>query len=123
VLIPRASNRDTRIASNESVHRSMNERRESEMIDDETVMRCECECFRVECGNDFRVSIEAYERVRADGRRFIVSPGHESDEEAIVLTTPEYLVIEKLGEQGRIAEALDPRSVEAHGRPQLAVTK
>jgi hypothetical protein len=72
-------------------------------------MRCECECHRAECGSGFEISIAAYEAVRTEGRRFVVTPGHESDDESVVSRTDRYLVIEKIGEQGRIAESLNPR--------------
>jgi hypothetical protein len=72
-------------------------------------MRCECECHRVECGSGFEITIADYECVRADGRHFVVAPGHESDEESIISVHEAYVVVEKLGEQGRMADALNPR--------------
>jgi hypothetical protein len=72
-------------------------------------MKCECECHRVECGNSFQITIDAYEAVRTDGRRFIVTPGHQSGDELIISTTIAYFVIEKVGDQGRTAEELNPR--------------
>jgi hypothetical protein len=103
------SSRDTRNATNESVHRTMNEAHEKDSGSLASTMRCECECHRAECGNSFRITIADYEAVRAEARRFVVTPGHESDEESVVLVTETYLVIEKVGEQGLIAESLDPR--------------
>ena len=51
-----------------------------------------------------------YERVRAEGARFFVVPGHEdASVELIVATTPTYLVVEKDGHAGIVAEAADPR--------------
>ncbi|MCW2965270.1 MAG: hypothetical protein JWO17_2522 [Actinomycetia bacterium] len=98
-----------RNATNESVHRTMNEQRERDAGDPDTQMKCECECFRVECGNSFQITIDAYETVRASGRTFVVAPGHQTVDEPILSTTPAYLVIAKLGEQGNIAELLNPR--------------
>jgi hypothetical protein len=107
--IPLASTRSVRNATNESVHRTMNEQRERDAGYRDTQMKCECECFRAECGSNFQITIDAYETVRASGRTFIVAPGHQSGEEPILSATPTYLVIAKVGEQGSIAEMLNPR--------------
>jgi hypothetical protein len=87
----------------------MNELRESAAPDSATSMKCECECHRVECGNSFQITIDAYETVRTEGRRFVVTPGHQSDDEALISIMDTYLVIEKVGEQGAMAEELNPR--------------
>jgi hypothetical protein len=99
----------TRHATNESVHRTANERKERDAAHSDTAMKCECECFRVECASSFQITLEAYEAVRANNRSFVVAPGHQADDEPILATTPTYLVIIKTGEQGRIAATLDPR--------------
>ena len=96
--------RDLCYASNESVHRSMNEVRVAE-----TSIKCECECHRAECGSSFEITVTEYEAVRAQGRWFIVAPDHQSKQEAVISRTPVFWVIEKLGEQGDIAEELNPR--------------
>ena len=99
--------RNVRQAVNESVHRTMNEQRERDAIHELAVsMRCECECLRAECGDTFDIAIDAYEAVRANGHRFIVKPGHEGEDERVISRTEAYVVIEKLGEQGRIADSL-----------------
>jgi hypothetical protein len=96
---------------NESVHRTMNELHEKDALAASTVsMKCECECSRSECNSGFEMTIADYEAVRAHGRRFVVTPGHEEEDEEIIATTPEYVVIEKVGEQGRIADSLTPRA-------------
>jgi len=87
----------------------MNELRESGAPASATSMKCECECHRVECGNSFQITIDAYETVRTEGRRFVVTPGHQSDDEALISIMDTYLVIEKVGEQGAMAEELNPR--------------
>jgi hypothetical protein len=87
----------------------MNERTEGRARHGDISMRCECECFRVECASNFEIALDAYEAVRANGRNFVVAPGHQSAEEPILSATATYLVITKIGEQGLIAETLDPR--------------
>jgi hypothetical protein len=79
-----------------SVHRAMNERRRAlEPPTEDAMLRCECECHRVECFVTFRISVEAYEEVRVDDDRFVVAPGHQSPGESIISTTSTYVVIHK----------------------------
>ena len=69
-----------------------------------------CECSRIACADLVKLSRLDYERVRAEGARFFVVPGHEdASVELIVATTPTYLVVEKDGHAGIVAEAADPR--------------
>ena len=70
---------------------------------------CECECHRPECGTNFHITVADYESVRAAGRHFLVTPGHQHPDEIVVRAAATFLVIEKKGEQGRIADLLDPR--------------
>jgi hypothetical protein len=72
-------------------------------------MMCECECHRTECDSAFRISMEDYNAVRADGRSFAVVSGHEIREDSVVARRSGYLVIEKSGGAGRSALFLDPR--------------
>jgi hypothetical protein len=79
-----------------SVHRAMNERRRTlEPPAEDAMLRCECECHRVECFVSFRIGVEAYEGVRVDADRFVVAPGHQSPGESIIATTSSYVVIQK----------------------------
>jgi hypothetical protein len=55
------------------------------------------------------MTLEAYEHVRARGRRFVVAPGHQHHDESIISTGRLFLVIEKQGLQARSAEDLNPR--------------
>ena len=90
--LPTAANVDGTVAS---VHRAMNERRLAlEPPVEGAMLRCECECHRVECFISFRISIEDYEGVRAQADRFVVAPGHQSAGESIIATTSSYLVIQ-----------------------------
>jgi hypothetical protein len=70
-----------------------------------------CECTEGDCTVRVHVSLVAYEAVRANPRRFFVHPGHERPEiELVVETADGYLVVEKQGVSGRIAENTDPNS-------------
>jgi hypothetical protein len=72
-------------------------------------MTSECECHRSDCASSFAITLDAYENVRSSGRRFVVAPGHQHHDEAIVSTDRLFLVIEKQGLQARSAEDLNPR--------------
>jgi hypothetical protein len=51
-----------------------------------------------------------YEAVRDHARRFVIVPGHQREGLArVVQAHPDYLVVEKLGEAGEVAEDTDPR--------------
>jgi hypothetical protein len=74
----------------------MNERRcaEARAAAQETV-KCECECDRAECFSGFIVEVREYDAVRASHDRFLVTPGHETPGEAVVIQAAEYLVVDK----------------------------
>ena len=101
-----------RIAENEVAFRRINDRIEvgpSPASADQPIAFC-CECGKLGCNILVELTIPAYEAIRADPRRFFVVPGHEiPDVERVVIRRPEYLVVEKFGEAGEVAEAADPR--------------
>jgi hypothetical protein len=105
--------RDARAAENESLFRSLNETLviSRQTYDSETKrVACLCECKNEDCFERIWLARDEYEPVRANGRRFIVSPGHvDPSEETIVLANDRYVVVEKVGEAGVVAEELDPR--------------
>jgi hypothetical protein len=102
-----------RLGANEAVFRQINEgieRGQWPGEEDEPVS-FRCECARLGCNELIELSVNEYEAVRADARRFLVIPGHEQlDAERVVETHPGYLVVEKLTQAGTIAEETDPRS-------------
>ncbi|HZQ90098.1 MAG TPA: hypothetical protein VFA42_08810, partial [Gaiellaceae bacterium] len=64
-----------------------------------------CECSRLGCARQVRAWLHEYASVRAHPRRFLVAHGHiDPDYERIVTRTDRYLVIEKLGLAGEIAD-------------------
>ena len=102
-----------RIAENEALFREVNEAIERGQWpgeeDSDTAYRCEC--ARLDCNQMVSLTPKEYERVRRKPRRFIVLPGHEVSEIATVVASRDgYVVVEKLAEAGRLAEASDPRS-------------
>lgn len=63
-----------------------------------------CECAHESCTEMVRIELGEYERVRRDPARFFVRPGHElQDLERIVEPGAAWVVIEKVGEAGRVA--------------------
>jgi hypothetical protein len=67
-----------------------------------------CECGDATCTEMVSLPLSDYRRIRADGRRFAVLPGHEDPTvERVVASTAQYSVVEKVGTAGAIAEALD----------------
>ena len=74
-----------------------------------------CECADARCSEIVRLTLEQYEEVRADSRRFLNVPGHE-DAAEIVEKRDGYVIVEKLGRAGDIVDALDERSPEDRGQ-------
>ena len=69
-----------------------------------------CECSDSDCTEPLDLTPAEYERVRADGARFVICPGHQlPDLERVVEGNRRYLVVEKFGPAAEIARAADPR--------------
>lgn len=116
-LVAAASIRDVndeserRVASNEAVFRQVNESIVSgRWPGDHAAVAFRCECARLGCDLLIDLPIGEYERVRANPRRFIVAVDHQAPEaETVVGAFEGYLVVEKRGKAGRVAEETDPR--------------
>jgi hypothetical protein len=95
------------MAQNEALARRINDRIEYQRPrNGESADTFICECVRVDCGGILDLTIGEYARVRSHPRRFAVLAGHEErDIESIVEVHHGYVVVEKRGEAGRIAEA------------------
>jgi hypothetical protein len=73
-----------------------------------------CECERRGCVRTLRLSPERYEAVRRFPTRFVMRPGHSTDEdERIVEQHGDFVVVEKTGPSAQIAIRLDPRNRRA----------
>lgn len=69
-----------------------------------------CECGRSDCFDRVKLTRAAYQRVREDGTRFVLVPGHENPKfEHVVDRDPGLILVEKTGVAGRIAESQNPR--------------
>jgi len=64
-----------------------------------------CECANADCADHVRVEPEVYTRVRKHPRLFLVIPGHQDPQlERVVETHRDYLIVEKTGVAGEVAE-------------------
>lgn len=110
--------RRKRVAKNEVLVRSLNERvkdiaepflevggtTESERV------AFVCECGRDRCFETIELLVAEYERAREDPTRFVIVPGHEILEvERVVSREARFALVEKHEEESEIATATDPR--------------
>lgn len=76
-----------------------------------------CECGNPACVEPLAVGLDEYERVRADGTRFVVVPGHERPGvERVVESHDRFLVVENAGGAAAIARRSNPREGERDER-------
>ena len=70
-----------------------------------------CECSTSGCFERLSLTLDEYERVRQDGTHFLLADGHEDIEiEQVIAHGDEYVVVEKDGVAGIVAEDDDPRA-------------
>lgn len=70
-----------------------------------------CECANRDCMVHIAITVDDYERVRQDGRRFVIKPGHHlPDFEKVVERREAFWVVEKEDDAGAFVERLDPRA-------------
>ncbi|HET9719703.1 MAG TPA: hypothetical protein VFP55_06485 [Solirubrobacteraceae bacterium] len=102
---------ERRVARNESLFREANEAigRGLWPEQEDAVIRFRCECAD-QCGQPVELSHREYERVRQNGRWFIVLEGHEiPGMEEVVERHDGWVVVQKLGTGGDVADELNPR--------------
>jgi hypothetical protein len=98
---------EQRAARNEALFREVNENiaRLEERHGTTTQPVFVCECANSGCADQLAVDPETYSRVREEPRRFLVRPGHQDPQiERVVESHHDYLIVEKTGVAGRIAE-------------------
>jgi hypothetical protein len=99
---------EQRAARNEALFREVNEniaRLEERHGATETLPVYVCECANAGCAEQLAVDAETYRRVRRQPRLFFVRPGHEDPRlERVVEEHRDYLIVEKTGEAGEVAE-------------------
>jgi hypothetical protein len=102
-----------RMAENEATFRDANEQiqRRARELGFEDAVPFLCECGKPECREVLRLRLDEYESVRSEPAHFFVVPGHELSEPegSLVERRDGYVVIEKTGIAGEVAERRDPR--------------
>jgi hypothetical protein len=103
-----------RVAFNDDIFRKANEkirdRAERLGTDDFERLPIICECAEESCSEVLQVGAGEYERIRADPRLFFNAPGHDAAAQGwgeVVERHEGYVVFEKQGRAGEIAEMLD----------------
>ena len=104
---------DEQVALNETTFREVNEGIEAGRREREGRVPFVCECGEVGCNAIVEVTLREYEDVRAESRRFLVSPGHGASFDERVHENDRYAVVRKPeGPLGDIADRTDPRAAE-----------
>jgi hypothetical protein len=107
-----------KIAENEVRFRTANEKIEAARLRleaDPITVPFVCECGRIECLQTVRLTIPEYESVRSDGACFVCAPGHEitvGGVGRVVQETHSYVIVQKTGVAGDVAEQHNPRADE-----------
>jgi hypothetical protein len=100
-----------RLAENQATFREANERIEA-AADDMGLLEPVpfiCECAARECTEIVRLTLTEYEDVRSNPRRFFNALGHErlsveAGAGVVVETTPRYVLVDKVGVAGEVAQ-------------------
>jgi len=106
--------RQDRIARNESTFRTTNETLNGGLQElprePGEFAGFVCECGDLRCTVLVPLDLEEYEAVRADSRRFLIAPGHETqDAEEVVERDERFWVVQKHENVRAIVEASDTR--------------
>ena len=107
-----------RVARNDALFRDANERigrfaAENDLREDPVPFICECADRR--CQEIVRLRVDEYEKVRSNPRWFVNVPGHQVaalGAATVVERHKEYVVVEKVGHAGEVAEHLASREGE-----------
>jgi hypothetical protein len=101
-----------RLGANEAVFRQINEGIERGQWpgEEDSPTSFRCECAQLGCNELLELSVNEYESVRANPRRFVVVPGHQRPEiEHVIDACRSYVIVEKRDQAGTLAEETDPR--------------
>jgi hypothetical protein len=109
---------EERIAYNDATFREANERVRAaadELGLGDGLLPFICECADPSCTDVVLLDRDAYTGIRADPRHFMNVPGHERvalGAIRVVETHRAYIVVEKTGHAGEVAEALDGQAIQ-----------
>ncbi len=105
--------RQERLAKNESSFRALNENISglASTLGGREPFEFICECSTSGCFERLWLTLDKYERIRQDGTHFLIAAGHEDIEiEQVIAEHDDYVVVEKDGVAGLVAEEDDPRA-------------
>lgn len=107
--------RQKQVGRNENEARTANEivsvDGEQSRLEGHEALAVVCECGDKACTEPVTMTVDQYEDVRSGPARFVVLNGHEiSDCEQVVDRGDGYLIVEKFGDAGLVADADDPRN-------------
>ena len=103
--------RETRAAKNEATFRDVNERilEVAEQFEAEGLTAL-CECSGAGCMDTLQITMTEYALIRSRGNRFALISGHEDPTiERVVEHNERFVVVEKTGEAGAVAQDLHSR--------------
>jgi hypothetical protein len=102
---------EERAARNEVLFREANEKlgekRQELDLDGRTPFLCEC--GDPTCTELIRLALEDYEHVRSHASWFLIAAGHQAQNARPAEDHGSYVIVEKFGLAGRIAEEENPR--------------
>jgi hypothetical protein len=104
---------EERLAKNEALFRALNEniRGLASGLRGREPFEFICECATSGCFERLSLTLEEYERIRQDGTHFLLAKGHEDIAiEQVVARSDGYVVVEKDGVAGLVADEGDPRA-------------
>jgi hypothetical protein len=107
------ASRDERVAANEAIFRSANERIRDKAIDVDQAfgfLPFICECADSGCTDLLQMTLGEYEHVRADPHTFTIARGHAAGEsERVIGGDDRFEVVENLPPGQELTERTDPR--------------
>jgi hypothetical protein len=103
-----------RVARNDATFREANEEIRAQAAEwrMDGLLPALCECADLRCTEVVNLTPQEYEVVRSNPRWFINAPGHQVNGHGWAQAISEndrFVLVEKIGEAGEIAEELDPR--------------
>ena len=109
------SERARRVGLNEAIFRQVNEQIRGLNRDfdaEDGTMSVICECGDGDCTEQLEIRTQEYERVRSNGRLYVIARGHEiPDVERVIEQADGYAIVQKTeGDAAELSEELDPRS-------------
>lgn len=116
---------EERIARNDATFRDANEQISAAAgtYQFEAAVPFICECADPTCSQIVSLDLEQYEEIRANPRRFLNVRGHEVAAQGAAVVVDErdsYVIVEKIGHAGKVAEALDERQRSEEQRQAAA---